>query len=128
MWSRSMTGPPPESAFVVNQPPNPGMPVRRIHLAWAELMRPTAPLSISFFISRDSGRARLLKLNIRCFPALSRAAIMSRTSAAFIAGGFSQNTCLPASSAWIARGAWNLLGTMMETASMSLASISATSP
>ena len=44
MCSRSMTGPPPESFLVVNQPPNPGMPFLRIQLACAELTRPTAPL------------------------------------------------------------------------------------
>ena len=36
-------GPPPERAWLVNQPPKPGMPVRRIHWHWAELMVPTSP-------------------------------------------------------------------------------------
>ena len=44
MCSRSISGPPPESALVVNQPPKPGMPARRIHLAWQELMSPMVPL------------------------------------------------------------------------------------
>ena len=44
MWSRSISGPPPDSFLVVNQPPKPGMPLRRIQVACAELTRPTAPL------------------------------------------------------------------------------------
>ena len=45
--------------------------------------------------------------------------MMACTSAAFIAGGFSEKTCFPASRHWMVRGAWNLLGTMMLTASIS---------
>ena len=48
MCRRSISGPPPAMAFVVNQPPNPGIPVRRIQVACAELMRPIFPLPISF--------------------------------------------------------------------------------
>ena len=105
MCRRSITGPPPESSLVVNHPPNPGIPVRRIHCDCAELIVPTVPSAMYFIIACDSGRARLLKLNIRVFPAFSAAATISSTSPAFRAGGFSQKTCLPASSAWIARGA-----------------------
>ena len=96
MCSRSMSGPPPESSLVVNQPPKPGMPVRRIHFAWAELTLPIWPCSTYFIIACDSGRARLLKLNITCLPDFLAAAMISRTSGALRAGGFSQNTCLPA--------------------------------
>jgi hypothetical protein len=65
-----------ERALVVNQPPNPGMPVRRIHLAWAELILPMVPSEISSMILQDSGRARLLKLNISFFPEWSAASII----------------------------------------------------
>jgi len=43
MWSRSISGPPPESFLFVNQPPKPGMPVRRIHFAWQLLILPAVP-------------------------------------------------------------------------------------
>ena len=129
MCSRSMSGPPPESALVVNQPPKPGMPVRRIHLAWAELIRPTTPWLMYSIMAYDSGRARLLKLNISVFFAALAAACMATASLAFIAGGFSQNTCLPAFRACRASGAWYLFGTMTETASSpGIFSISSTLP
>ena len=64
----------------------------------------------------DSGRARLLKLNMTCLPDFLAAAAISSTSGALSAGGFSQKTCLPALRHWMASGAWNLLGTMMLTA------------
>ena len=102
---------------MVNQPPKPGMPVRRIQSACAELMRPTAPLSRYAFMAKDSGRARLLKSNIRVFLAFFAAAAMAVISAALSAGGFSQKTLRPALSAWMASGLWNLFGVMTETAS-----------
>ena len=122
-----MSGPPPDKALVVNQPPKPGMPVRRIHLACAELIVPASPPEINFIISRDSGRARLLKLNMRRFPVAWETPIISSTSSALSAGGFSQKTCFPACIHWIASGAWNLLGTIILTASQpEFSSISST--
>ena len=54
---------------------------------------------------------------------------MATASLAFIAGGFSQNTCLPAFRACRASGAWYLFGTMTETASSpGIFSISSTLP
>src|SRR6218665_3514362 len=99
-----MTGPPPDRALVVTHPPKPGMPVRRIHLACAELILPTVPSGAYFFIAIDSGRARLLKLNISFLPAALAASIISWTSAALSAGGFSEKTCLPALRHWMASG------------------------
>ena len=129
MWRRSITGPPPDSAFVVNQPPKPGMPVRRIQSACALLIVPTLPEAIAFIIACDSGRARLLKLNMSVRPARFAAATIRRVSFALRAGGFSQNTCLPAASAWSTSGQWNLFGVITLTASSgSVRSISATSP
>ena len=46
-----MSGPPPDRALVVNQPPKPGMPVRRIHFAWQLLMVPTTPCEMYYIIA-----------------------------------------------------------------------------
>ena len=67
-------------------------------------MRPTAPVRRYSRIAYDSGRARLLKLNMRVLPALSAASTISPTSAAFRAGGFSQKTCFPAARASMTKG------------------------
>ena len=112
-----MTGPPPDRALVVNQPPKPGMPVRRTHIASAEFTLPKRPEAISLLSAAASGRALLQKSNRRRLFAFSAAFAMAAASFAFSAGGFSQNTCLPAFSASIASGAWKRFGVITETAS-----------
>lgn len=82
-------------------------------------MCPTVPASIARLRAIDSGRARLQKLNINSRPARAAAAAIFAASRAFIAGGFSQKTCLPALSAASVMGAWKRFGAMMLTASRS---------
>ena len=92
MCSRSISGPPPEIAFVVNQPPKPGMPVRRIQVACAEFTVPIRPIRICRLTNCESSRARLFRLNMSLsFFSFALSAI-SFVSAAFSAGGFSQKT------------------------------------
>ena len=55
---------------------------------------------------------------ISSLPDLSRASIMACTSAGVGASGFSQMTCLPASSAAMLKGAWYIFG--VQTSIMSI--------
>jgi hypothetical protein len=77
-------------------------------------MRPDATISRA---TTHDGWWRYMNASISATPARSAAAIIVSASAAVSASGFSHRTCLPASAAAIAHGAWRWFGSGMYTAS-----------
>ncbi|MEZ4558422.1 MAG: hypothetical protein R2854_18675 [Caldilineaceae bacterium] len=82
-------------------------------------MSPSAPASISRFMAWETPLKRKCWAVINCLPDRSRAAIMRRMASGVGASGFSQMTCLPASSAAMTSSSWTIFGVHTSMMSMS---------
>ncbi len=91
-----MSGPPPDCALVVNQPPLPGIPRLLCQPQRPQYISPILPSSMNFFASFEASEKRLFLIIMSVLPAAFAASFIFMTSSTLTASGFSQKTCLPA--------------------------------
>ena len=114
-WTCRSRIPPPDIAPLENQPG--GIEATRRNVAPSTA--PYRPSSTASFSQTHCGQNRMHMAGMKKPVARAAAAEIRLADATSRASGFSQSTCLPASSAAIASGSWAGVGTQMSTTSTS---------